>query len=108
MTNHLKERVLTSMGYRLLSGDIWAKPIGYMLFTFSLSSDSIHSNFIDKNGKKTLWESQRYREGLDGGLLDFIKAFEAFTRNDVISDKPTSFEFKSPEDNRRAKLTVAA
>ncbi|HEY4062308.1 MAG TPA: hypothetical protein VGM30_10430 [Puia sp.] len=103
-----KELDLQRMGYRKLEGDVWGKPIGYMLFTFSVHTNSIHANFLDKKGNTSLWDSDIFKEEQETSFLDFIKVFESYTRTDVAVGHCSEFHFLTQEEYYNSRLTLVA
>ena len=78
-----KESVLVSMGYRKLSGNVYAKPVGFNLFTFEMAELRWTNFFMGSDGAtKQIWNSNVYEsdETVKDDFLRHIKNTEARTR----------------------------
>lgn len=72
---------LLAMSYREEKDGRWAKPVGYVLFTFLEEANQWSNWFRDLQGKLSRWNHINYVDGKDP--LFFLKECEAYTRIDV-------------------------
>lgn len=95
-------KVLTSMGYRLMSPNVWGKPFGYNLLTYETDKNLWTNWFtsIDKN--PLIWNNHTFKTDSDSELTleeqfkQFIIISEAYTsiRTNTYSD----FSFLSDQE----------
>lgn len=91
---------LTRMGYRELrnGSNKWAKPIGYMLFVFKVTSDGqceFESWFMAANGKPMVYNRHVFPIGDD--IITKIKDAECYARIDVNTCVDAKFDFLTVE-----------
>jgi hypothetical protein len=78
-----KELILTSMGYRKMKDEIWAKPVGMHLFMYELETDTF-TNWFKSSDIIQIWNSEIYEkdESVEKDFLQFIKYAETYTKTD--------------------------
>lgn len=69
-----KIEILTSLGYRCVGNEIYAKPFAYNLFAYNFEIDCISNCFNDINGNFMLIDSSEYT--IKHEFAHFVKMFE--------------------------------
>ena len=88
---------LKSMGYRKLSEHIWAKPIGYMLFSVDLDKKHFESFFPNFTTGETMCMERKPFDGYtDKNFLFGIKEFEQWTHK--VYTCPKDYHWNDPTD----------
>ena len=96
---HKDKEALISMGYRELQAGIWAKPIGWMLFTYDDDTKIIANCFKGADDKMHSYDSKVYKTEPEQGLLGFIKLFEGYARTDVNVHQNSEYQFITAEQS---------
>jgi hypothetical protein len=93
--------ILRGMGYRPLSKNIYAKPVGYFIFVFYLPQMLWKNCFQTKQEEMDIWNSEQYNceETLEfvKDFTQFIKEAENMNRTESVN-LPSEFQFITADD----------
>jgi len=80
--NPTRREALLAMGYREVQPKRWLKPVGYVCFSYTESSNEWANWFLDAQGKIACWERKSFEDNPEryGYYIHQLKEFECWTR----------------------------
>lgn len=90
---------LLKMGYREITPNVWAKPVGMCLFTFETEKLKFTNWFMGRDSTYHIWNTAKFDESINEFLL-FLKESEKRTR--ITVGEHSSFDFLTLQDKLQA------